>query len=74
MGHDTELGDFSHLYVGNIICGNNPLGRKVTLYTGSIIYPKLKLGDNVTVGAGSVVMRSVKPDTTVMGNPAKKLE
>ena len=39
-----------------------------------VVYPKLKVGDNAVVGAGSVVMRAVKPDTTVMGNPAKKME
>lgn len=74
VGHDCVIGDFTHLYVGNIVCGINPVGRKATLYTGSVVYPKLKIGDNATVGAGSVVMRGVKADTTVMGNPAKKLE
>lgn len=74
IGHDCVIGDFTHLYVGNIVCGINPVGRKVTIYTGSVVYPKLKVGDNAVVGAGSVVMRAVKPDTTVMGNPAKKLE
>ncbi len=74
IGHDCVIGDFTHLYVGNIVCGINPLGRKVTVYTGSVVYPKLKVGDNATIGAGSVVMRAVKADTTVMGNPAKKLE
>ena len=74
IGHDCVIGDFTHLYVGNIVCGINPVGRKVTLYTGSVVYPKLKVGDNAVVGAGSVVMRAVKPDATVMGNPAKKME
>ena len=74
VGHDCVIGDFSHLYVGNIVCGINTLGTKVTLYTGSVIYPKFKVGDNSVVGAGSVVMRAVKADATVMGNPAKKLE
>lgn len=74
VGHDCILGDFTHLYVGNIVCGINTLGSKVTLYTGSVVYPKFKIGDNAVVGAGSVVMRAVKADTTVMGNPAKKLE
>lgn len=74
VGHDCVLGDFTHLYVGNIVCGINTLGSKVTLYTGSVIYPKFKIGDNAVVGAGSIVMKAVKPDTTVMGNPAKNLE
>lgn len=34
---------------------------------------KLNIGDGAIVGAGSVVMRSVKPMTVVVGNPAKFL-
>lgn len=74
IGHDSIIGDYSHLYVGNIVCGINTVGKSATVFTGSVIYPKLKVGDGASIGAGSVVMRSVKPGTTVMGNPAKKLE
>lgn len=74
VGHDSVIGDFSHLYVGNIVCGINTLGKCVTVYTGSVIYPKLKVGEGAVIGAGSVVMRVVKPGTSVMGNPAKKLD
>ncbi|MCK9617650.1 MAG: NeuD/PglB/VioB family sugar acetyltransferase [Lentimicrobiaceae bacterium] len=74
IGHDSSVGDYSHLYVGNIICGKNEVGNQVSIFTGSTIYPKIKIGDNSTVGAGSVVMRSVKKDMTVIGNPAKILE
>ncbi len=74
VGHDSSIDDYSHLYVGNIICGKNKLGKKVTLYTGCTIYPIAKIGDNSIVGAGSVVMRNVKEGTTVIGNPAKKME
>lgn len=74
IGHDSSIGDYSHLYVGNIISGINQVGTNVAIYTGSTIYPKLKIGDNSVVGAGSIVMRNVKEGTTVIGNPAKKLE
>lgn len=74
VGHDSVIGDYSHLYVGNIICGINMIGDGVSIFTGTTIYPKLKIGNRAVVGAGSVVMRSVKDDTTVIGNPAKKLE
>lgn len=74
VGHDSVIGDYSHLYVGNIICGINKIGDGVSIFTGTTIYPKLKIGNRAVVGAGSVVMRTVKDDTTVIGNPAKKLE
>ncbi len=74
IGHDSVIGDFAHLYVGNIVCGINQIGRRATLYTGSTVYPKIKIGAQATVGAGSVVMRAVKENTTVFGNPAKKID
>lgn len=74
VGHDSIIKDFCHLYVGNIVSGINEVGPKATLYTGSTVYPKIKIGVDTTIGAGSVVMRVVKDNTTVIGNPAKKLE
>ena len=74
IGHDCIIGDYSHIYVGNIICGVNTVEDCVTIYTGCTIYPKLKLETRSIIGAGSVVMRTVKECTTVMGNPAKKIE
>jgi len=74
IGHDSSIGDYSHLYVGNVICGKNQIGNQVALFTGTIIYPKLRIGNNAVVGAGSVVMRTVKESTTVLGNPAKIME
>ena len=74
IGHDCVIGDYTHLYVGNIVCGVNDIGCKVTVYTGTTIYPKIKIAHDSIIGAGSVVMRAVKEGTTVMGNPAKKIE
>lgn len=74
IGHDSNIGNYSHVYVGNIVSGLNLLGEQVVLYTGSTLYPKKKIGNNAIVGAGSVVMRNVKEGTTVIGNPAKKME
>jgi acetyltransferase-like isoleucine patch superfamily enzyme len=39
--------------------------------TGAIIFGGLIIGENAFVGAGSVVTKSVDPNTTVIGNPAK---
>ncbi len=74
IGHDSSIGSFSHLYVRSTVCGKNNIGNKVALYTCSVIYPLIKVCDSSIVGAGSVVMRTVKEGTTVIGNPAKKME
>ena len=74
LGHDSIVGDYSHFYVGTIVCGKNRIEDRVSVFTGAIIYPGIKLESDAVVGAGSVVMRKVKGGTTVMGNPAKLLE
>ncbi len=74
IGHDSSIGDFSHLFVGNVISGYNRIANLVTLYTRCTLYPKVKIEAAAVIGAASVVMRTVKQGTTVIGNPAKKIE
>jgi serine O-acetyltransferase len=47
------------------------IGNNVRLSTGSILLGDIKIGNNVTVGAGAVVVKSIIPDSVVVGNPAK---
>jgi len=48
-----------------IICEGASIG------TGATILPGITIGSNAMVGAGSVVTRSVLPNATVVGNPAR---
>jgi acetyltransferase-like isoleucine patch superfamily enzyme len=40
---------------------------------GAVILPGIRIGSGALVGAGAVVTKDVKPNTTVVGNPAKEL-
>ena len=73
MGHDSTIGDYSH--IGGMCCisGFVTVGESVTMHPGSIIVPHRKIGDNAVIGTGSVVLANVKAGTTVFGNPAKKI-
>ena len=41
--------------------------------SNAVILPGLTIGKNSMIGAGSVVTKSVKPNSTVVGNPAKPI-
>jgi acetyltransferase-like isoleucine patch superfamily enzyme len=45
----------------------------VSIGANSTILPNLTIGRNAKIGAGSVVTKDVEPDTTVVGNPARRI-
>lgn len=73
IGHDAVLGDGCTLSVHAVVTGHAYLGKGVYVANHGSILPQAKIGDFARVGAGSVVLKSVKPETTVMGVPAKRI-
>lgn len=73
IAHDVTIGDFStfsgHVYIN----GQCKVGEGVYMGCGSMIAPSKKIGDYAKIGIGSVIISNVKPNTTVFGNPAKKI-
>lgn len=55
-------------YLQTIIKKGASIGANATILPGVII------GENAMIGAGSVVTKNVPANTTVIGNPAKKIE
>jgi acetyltransferase-like isoleucine patch superfamily enzyme len=47
--------------------------RGASIGSGATILARVTVGENAMVGAGAVVTRSVPPNTTVAGNPAKPI-
>jgi len=50
------------------------IGNNVMIGTGCKVLGGIRIGDNAILGANSVVLRSVEPNTTVAGTPARKIE
>lgn len=74
IGHDATIGDFSTLSGHVWINGHVSVGSMVYMGCGSMVAPSKKIGNSATVGIGSVVVTNVKSNTTVLGNPARKLD
>lgn len=73
IGHDTTIGNYCQINAYTHIGGGCQIGENVSINPGSVILPKLKVGDNASVGAGSVVLKGVESNTSVFGNPAKRI-
>ena len=73
MGHDSNVGDYTHIGGNCSISGFVSIGNFVTMHPGCIVVPHRKIGDHSIIGTGSVVLSNVKANSTVFGNPAKKV-
>jgi sugar O-acyltransferase (sialic acid O-acetyltransferase NeuD family) len=73
IGHDSVIGDGCTLISYASVGGSATLGKGIFVGAHGCILNNAKIGDFATVAAGSVVIKSVKPGTTVIGVPAKKL-
>jgi len=71
--HDVVIGDWSLIGSNVSIAGNVRVGENCYIGSGARIINDAVIGDRALVGLGSNVIRSVAPDTTVAGNPARTL-
>lgn len=73
IGHDVTIGDGTTLNSFVNINGHCRIGEGVEFGSHAATIPGISIGDFAKIGAGSVVVKNVKPGTTVMGVPAKRL-
>jgi len=79
IGETAIIGDHVSVYQGVTLGGistekkkrHPTIGNHVVIGAGATILGPVVIGDNVRVGAGSVVVKSVPPNSTVVGVPAK---
>lgn len=79
IGETAEIGDNVTLYQGVTLGGTGKekgkrhptIGNNVVVGAGAIILGNITVGDGSRIGAGSVVVKSVPPNATAVGVPAK---
>jgi serine O-acetyltransferase len=79
IGETTEIGDNALLFQGVTLGGTGKehgkrhptIGDSVVIGVGAKVLGAITIGDNSIVGAGAVVLKSVPPDCTAVGVPAR---
>ena len=71
IGHHSVLGDFCQICPGARITGACKVGAFAFIGSNTVLQPGISIGEGATAGSGSQVIRSVQPQTTVLGVPAR---
>jgi serine O-acetyltransferase len=82
IGETAEIGDYVTLFQGVTLGGTGKergkrhptLGNHVVVGAGAKILGGIRIGDNVKIGANSVVLKSVPPNSTVIGVPGRVIK
>ena len=73
IAHGVIVGENTLIIANSIIGGSAIIGKNVWIAPNACIINKGVVKDNAIVGMGAVVIKPVEENTTVIGNPAKKL-
>lgn len=74
VGHDAIIGNFSSFMPSVNISGGVETEEGVYVGTGAKIVNSLTIGEYAIVGAGAVVAKSLPPQCTAVGVPAKPIK
>jgi sugar O-acyltransferase (sialic acid O-acetyltransferase NeuD family) len=73
LGHDVDVGNFSHIGSGAFVGGGAKIGMGVTIHPRALIARGISIGDGAIIGLGAVVLRNVAANQTVIGNPGRSI-
>ncbi len=74
IGHGTQIGNACSIMPGVNIAGEVIIGNEVLIGSGANILSGVKVGDGARIGSGAVVTKDVKPNSTVVGIPAREIQ
>lgn len=71
IGHDAILRKNVEITANVVVGGFVEMGEKAYAGISAVIRNRVNIGSNAIIGMGATVTKSVDPDITVVGNPAK---
>ena len=71
IGHDASIGKHCQISTHVDIGGGTKVGDCVFVGLNAPVREQLEIGDGAIISAGAVVLKSIEPNVTVMGNPAR---
>jgi UDP-3-O-[3-hydroxymyristoyl] glucosamine N-acyltransferase len=71
IGHHAVVDDFVTVGPGASIASKVTLDTGAFVGVGAVILPGIHVGKNSVIGGGAVVTKPVKPNSVVVGNPAR---
>ena len=73
IGHDGKIGKYTRVDCNVVCVGGVELKDEVKVHSNAVINHHVIVEKGAIVGALSFVIRKVNENTTVIGNPARKL-
>ena len=74
IGHDCVIGDWNRLDSHTMCVGGVVIENEVTVHTSAVLSHKVVIKNRAKVAACSLVLDVVYEDSTVFGNPARRLK
>ena len=74
VGHDAVIGNWNRIDTHVTCVGGIKIENETMIHTSVVINHKVVVETGAKVGACSFVIKRVKAGTTVMGNPARRVE
>ena len=74
LDHHVVVGDGVTIDPGCVVAGNVLIQEFASLHLQTSVINKIIIGKDSITGAGSVVIRDVEPNSTIVGNPARRIK